>query len=170
MAKSNRNNGSDPKPSKAELGRHLHATVIKHVTANEDRRAEAMAEFFSVSLPNLQGEAIDRLAELVPPLMSELYEKWADMFVERLFETVPLEQIRHLCDGTEDNNATIVLVYLMFMESERMEKQMETDLAEYAAKNSDDQMGAAVACYVQAKIAQLRAQAAQETPPPDKMS
>ncbi|MEF2145987.1 MAG: hypothetical protein V3573_11115 [Desulfovibrionaceae bacterium] len=109
------------------LREHLYGVVMERVDQNAERRQEALTEYLLVTAT--AGEAAaDRIAELVPPVLPELYAKWVNMFLDRLFETVPLEQIRLFSDGTEENNAAVVLAYLMFLESERMERQVEEDL------------------------------------------
>jgi hypothetical protein len=109
-------------------------------------------------MPNVPEDAAKRLAELIPDLMPDLYSKWIGEFTERLFETVPDEQLQHLCDGSVENSAALGLVFLMFMESERMEKQTEDDLREYARRHSGaDDMGDLVAEYLRGKVAALRA-------------
>ncbi len=49
------------------------------------------------------------------------------------------------------------LVFLMVMESERMERQMEDDLRQYALKHSGSaDMGDLVAAYLRGKVEALR--------------
>ena len=50
------------------------------------------------------------------------------MFMDRLLETVPPVQIEELCLGTPESDASLLLVYVMFMESARMEKVVADDL------------------------------------------
>lgn len=92
-------------------------------------RAEALVAFVGLARPDIGPEAAAILAEKTPRLLPQLTEKWVGMFVDRLFETVPQEQIALLCDGSEENEAALALAYVMFLESERMEKQMAADLA-----------------------------------------
>ncbi len=92
-------------------------------------RAEALSAFVGLSRPDLGPDAARIIAERTPRLLPALTEKWIGMFVDRLFETVPEEQIALLCDGSEENGAALALAYVMFLESERMEKQMAEDLA-----------------------------------------
>ena len=88
---------------------------------------------------------------------SELYAKWIGQFADRLFETIPGDQLQHLCSGTVENNASLGLVFLMFMESARMERQMEEDLRQYARRHSGaEDMGDLVAAYLRGKVDALR--------------
>ena len=104
--------------------------LLRRVARTDDAgRAEALTAFIGLSRPDLGPEAARVVAEKTPRLLPELTEKWVGMFVARLFETVPLPQLEILCDGSEDNEAALALAYVMFLESERMEKQMADDLA-----------------------------------------
>ena len=104
--------------------------LLRRVARTDDAgRAEALTAFIGLSRPDLGSEAARVVAEKTPRLLPELTEKWVGMFVARLFETVPLPQLEILCDGSEDNEAALALAYVMFLESERMEKQMADDLA-----------------------------------------
>lgn len=135
---------------------HVRSVIMERLDQEAERRAEALAEFFSVTMGEADARAVDRLSELVPPILPELYEKWVGMFLERFFETVPADQMAHLCDGSDDNNAAIILVYLMFLESERMEAQIDQDLREYGLKMTGaDDTGDLAANYIRAKMAQL---------------
>ena len=143
--------------TQAQLRAHIFLIILDKFSNTEERRREALAEYFLVTMPNVSQEAADRLAGLIPDLMPELYSKWIGEFADRLFETIPDEQIQHLCDGTAENNAAMGLVFLMFMESERMEKQAEEDLRAYALKHSgSDDMGDLVAAYLRGKVDALR--------------
>ena len=104
--------------------------LLRRVARTDDAgRAEALTAFIGLSRPDLGPEAARVIAEKTPRLLPKLTEKWVGMFVDRLFETVPLDQIALLCDGSEENEAALALAYVMFLESERMEKQMAEDLA-----------------------------------------
>ena len=143
--------------TQAQLRAHIFLVILDKFSNTEERRREALAEYFLVTMPNVSQEAADRLAGLIPDLMPELYSKWIGEFADRLFETVPDEQLQHLCDGTVENNAALSLVFLMFMESERMEKEVEEDLRAYALKHSGrDDMGDLVAAYLRGKVDALR--------------
>ncbi|WP_051261681.1 hypothetical protein [Desulfovibrio inopinatus] len=106
----------------------MHLAIMRHVTQGEERRQEALKEYFGVMLPDVSTSVIDEVCQNIPPLLPKLYGKWIEMFADRLFETVPLNQIEVLCDRTSDNTAALVLSFIMFLESERMEKQIPEDL------------------------------------------
>jgi hypothetical protein len=120
--------------SAEKTGEALRETVrqalLRRVANTGDAgRAEALAAFVGLARPDIGPEAAAVIAEKTPRLLPQLTEKWVGMFVGRLFETVPQEQIALLCDGSEENEAALALAYVMFLESERMEKQMADDLA-----------------------------------------
>jgi hypothetical protein len=143
--------------TQAQMRAHIFLVILDKFSGGRERRQEALTEYFLVTMPNVPEDAAKRLAELIPDLMPELYSKWIGEFAERLFETVPDEQLQHLCDGSVENNAALGLVFLMFMESERMEKQTEEDLREYARRHSGaDDMGDLVAAYLRGKVDALR--------------
>lgn len=147
--------------TRAQMRAHIFLIILDKFSSSAQRRQEALTEYFLVTMPNISEEAAANLAGLIPDLMPELYSKWIDMFVDRLFETVPEEQIEHLCSGSVENNASLGLVFLMFMESERMEKQAEDDLREYARRHSgSDEMGDLVAAYLRGKVEALRKEVA----------
>ena len=125
------------------------------------KRQEALAEFMTVT--GTAGNASDKIAELIPPIMHELYEKWILMFIDRLMETVDSQNIELLCDGLPDNNATLVLAYIMFLESARMEKQIDKDLTEHglkASKNND--LGDLAANYIRSQMAKIAQDASED--------
>ena len=143
--------------SQTQMRAHIFLVILDKFSGSAERRQEALTEYFLVTMPNVPEDAAKRLAELIPNLMPDLYSKWIGEFAERLFETVPAEQLQHLCDGTVENNAALGLVFLMFMESERMERQTEEDLREYARKHSgSDDMGDLVAAHLRGKVQALR--------------
>lgn len=144
--------------TQAQMRAHIFLVILDKFSGDRERRQEALIEYFLVTMPNISEDAAKRLAELIPDLMPELYSKWIGQFADRLFETVPDEQLQHLCDGSVENNAALGLVFLMFMESERMEKETEEDLREYARRHSgSDDMGDLVAAYLRGKVEALRA-------------
>lgn len=137
------------------LREHVRSVVMERLDQGDDRREEAIREFLNVTMA-ADPAATARAAQLVPKLMGELYEKWVGMFVERFFETVPGDQVELLCDGTDENNAAICLVYIMFLESERMEKQIDDDLKAYGLEMTGaDDTGDLAASYIRAKMAQM---------------
>ncbi len=130
---------SPPSPGADDNARRVHIrdTVLARVSTTPQRRREALQEFLGVTRPDLGGEAAMALAENVPPLWPGLHEKWADMFAARLLETVPDDQVALLCDGSPENAASLTLAYLMFLESERMERQVAADIEAYRAEHPE---------------------------------
>ena len=134
---------------------HIFSVIMNKVEAQDDeKRKEALAEFMAVT--GTAGNAPDQVAELIPPIMHDLYEKWITLFIDRLLETVDLENVKLLCDGTDDNNAALVLAYIMFMESARMEAQIPKDLHEHGLKASgDNDLGDLAANYIRTQMAKI---------------
>lgn len=142
--------------NQARLREHLKTVILERIRKNDGERKEALRDFLIITMPGIEPQMNEKLAEIIPSVMPTLYEKWIGMFTDRLFETVPMEQLEDLCDGSINNNATIVLIYLMFLESERMEQQIQEDLLSYGLDHSNDEdMGAMVAQYLRLKQAQL---------------
>lgn len=140
-----------------ELHGRISALLLARVTENDARRREGLHEFLAVTCPDIQDGSAARLAELVPPLLPELYAKWIGMFANRLLETVPREQIEELCVGTPESTASLLLVFLMYLESATMEKQIAEDLKAYGMDHStDDDGGNVVANYIRACMQGLR--------------
>jgi hypothetical protein len=143
--------------TQTQMRSHIFLVILDKFANSAERRQEALTEYFLVTMPNVTADAAERLAGLIPDLMPELYKKWINQFADRLFETVSDDQLQHLCDGSVENNAALGLVYLMFMESERMEKESEEDLRRYALEHSGDaDMGDLVAEYLRGKVEALR--------------
>jgi hypothetical protein len=134
---------------------HIFSVILAKVEEqDESRRAEALAEFMSIT--GTAGSAPETVAELIPPLMHDLYEKWITMFIDRLLETVDAANVELLCDGTDDNNAALVLAYIMFLESARMEKQIDEDLRQHGMGVSGaDDLGDLAASYIRAQMARV---------------
>lgn len=121
---------------------------------NDGKRQEALAEFMAVT--GTAGNATQKVAELIPPIMHDLYEKWVTLFIDRLMETLDLRNIELLCDGSEDNNAALVLAYIMFLESARMEKQIDEDLKEHGMKSSgSNDLGDLAASYIRTQMTRI---------------
>jgi hypothetical protein len=104
------------------------ARILSRISGAGARRDEALRAVLGVAAPGLNDASLDRLVSRTPELPVTLYEKWVGMFVDRLLETVPLEQASDLCANTAESNASLQLVYAMFMESSRMEAVVEDDL------------------------------------------
>jgi hypothetical protein len=113
----------------AEQRAYVRQVLLARVARADGGREEAIREFVGLTRPDLGPEAAGIIAAKAPPVPAALTEKWIGLFVDRLFETVPAEQIAVLCDGASDNEAALVLAYVMFLESGRMERQMAEDLA-----------------------------------------
>lgn len=142
-----------------QIRAHIFATIINKVEEqDESRRLEALNEFMSIT--GTGGNAAEQIASLIPPIMHDLYEKWITMFIDRLLETVDLKNIELLCDGSDDNNAALVLAYIMFLESERMEKQIDEDLRQHGMKaTGNDDLGDLAANYIRTQMAKIAQQA-----------
>ncbi len=137
------------------LREHLFTVITDKISTEADHRQEALADFFAVTGAVANARA-DKVAELIPPILSELYSKWVNMFLDRLFETVPINQIELISDGSEQNNSAAVLAYIMFLESERMEKQIAADLKEYGLDHSNDKdMGNLAVEYIRGAMTQV---------------
>lgn len=144
---------TDPAALRASLLNMLRRRVQAQ---DEGRRREALVEYLAVTGTAPDTGQAAALAGLVPPVLPELYEKWIGLFLDRLFETVPQEQVAVLAEDTPDNEAAVVLAYLMFLESERMEKQVQQDLEAYGLAHSGDaDQGGAVAGFLRSRILEL---------------
>ncbi|WP_242652835.1 hypothetical protein [Pseudodesulfovibrio hydrargyri] len=144
--------------NRKQIRAHIFATIINKVEEqDETRRQEALNEFMAVT--GTAGNAPEQIASLIPPIMHDLYEKWITMFIDRLIETVDLNNIELLCDGADDNNAALVLAYVMFLESARMEKQIDEDLRQHGMKGSgENDLGDVAASYIRAQMAKIAQQ------------
>ena len=145
---------SDPAAVKARK-EHIIRLVLRRVDTDESRRREALADFMTITQMGSEASAA-RVAEMVPPIMTELYARWAGMFADRLQETLPAEQLDYLCDGSADNDAALSLAFLMFLESARMEEQMRQDLESYGKEHSgDEDLGGVAAACIRSRLAAL---------------
>lgn len=148
-------------PLRARLFDVIRGRVLSQ---DEASRREALADYLAVTNTAPNTEEARNLAALVPPVLPELYDKWIGMFLDRLFETVPRPQIELLCDGSAENEAAAVLAYLMFLESARMEEQVQKDLEAYGLAHSGDaDHGGLVAGYLRSRIVALAQQMNDET-------
>ena len=105
------------------------ARLLSRVASEGEKRDEALRAVLGIAAPGVDDATMAELVDKTPELPPALYEKWADMFTDRLLNTVPHEQIHELCLNTPESNASLQLVYAMFMESERMEREVAADLA-----------------------------------------
>lgn len=146
-----------------ELRAYIEAVLMERVSQNDaERRAEALREYLTVTRAATTKNTAEELSAMIPPVLPALYRKWIRMFIKRLFETATEEQIATLCDGTQENAAALLLAYLMFLESERMENQVQEDLralgeSQSVAAEGPEQADVA-ATYIRARISQLAAE------------
>lgn len=147
-----------------QIRAHIFAVIITKIEEqDEDKRRNALAEFMSVT--GTAGNAMEQVVDMIPPIMHDLYEKWITMFIDRLLETVDARNIELLCDGGADNNAALVLAYIMFMESARMEKQIDKDLAEHGFKASgDNELVDLAANYIRSQMSKIAEKANDDKP------
>ncbi|WP_320171442.1 hypothetical protein [Maridesulfovibrio sp.] len=132
------------------IRKYIRKIIMDKCTEDEQARQDALGEYIAMTMPNIDEGAVRNIKSMIPPI-SELYEKWTEMFIDRLLETVPGNQIDELCSGTAENDSALVLVYIMFMESERMEKQIEQDIAAYAPTQNDE-AGNIASDYIRSKL------------------
>lgn len=147
---------------KDALRAHITTVLLARVDQDEARRVEALRDYLAVTQAVAEVSAADTLAMMVPPLMPSLYRRWIGMFIERLFETTPEEQLTILCDGSAENDAALALVFVMFLESERMEKQMSADLCAFGVGGGGQgedpqqaQLADLAASYLRARVGKL---------------
>jgi len=142
------------------LRAHITNVILARVSQDEARRAEALRDYLAVTQAAADLAAAEALSVMVPPLMPSLYRRWAGMFADRLLMTASEEQLRVLCDGSEANGAALTLAFVMFLESERMEKQMSADLCAFGQSvqgehGVDARMADLAASYIRARVAVL---------------
>ncbi len=145
-----------------QIRKHIFSVIINKVEEQDEaKRLEALNEFMSVT--GTAGNASEKVASLIPPIMHDLYEKWITMFIDRLLETVPTENIELLCDNSDANNASLVLAYIMFLESARMEVQIDNDLKEHGLDvTGNDELGDLAANYIRTQMAKIAEQSTDE--------
>ena len=107
---------------------YIQNAILEKFSQKTEKRTEALKEVLALALRDIDEPALDNFAKLVPEIPANIYQKWAEMFCDRLVKTVQKEQLAELCKESEENRATLALVYIMFMESERMEKVIAEDL------------------------------------------
>lgn len=137
---------------------HITTVLLNALERSTATRTEALRDFFTLNAISRDSQEGEALAALTPALLPSLYKKWIALFSTRLLETIPADQLSELCNGTPENNAALTLTYLMFLESERMEKQIEKDLKAYALEqtgNADN--GDTLAAYIRARMEMLAA-------------
>lgn len=102
--------------------------IFARISGKGERRSEALRAFLDLTMPTLDEKTVAGMAAAIPELPPSLYRKWIGLFIDRLLETAPAAQITDLCQGTAESDASLLLVYIMFMESARMEKVVAEDL------------------------------------------
>lgn len=152
-------------PTEEEVRARVHLAVMRHVSAREERREEALRDYCGILMPDLDRNTVQKLAAMIPAVMPELYRRWADMFVESLMQTASPEHLAALCENTPEAQATVALVFVMFLESERMERQVARDLEDYGRKHSDEETGMAAAVFLKDRFARLLEEADGAAPP-----
>lgn len=148
--------------SPKQIRQHIFSVIISKVEEqDETKRQEALSEFMAIT--GTGGNAGEQVASLIPPIMHDLYEKWITLFIDRLLETVPTQNIELLCDGSDDNKGALVLAYVMFLESARMEKQIDEDLREHGlAVSGNNDLGDLAANYIRTQMAKIAQKASDE--------
>ncbi|SHN66352.1 hypothetical protein [Desulfovibrio litoralis] len=141
--------------TETEISQHIQEVILKTVYKEEKQRTEALYDFLALSMPNISEDQLKQLSSLIPQLSQALYLKWSKQCAERMLETVSKQQLIELCQPTKDNEAAIILVYLMFMESARMEKEIKKDLSEQQLPNNNPELTAAISAYMQAQLSTL---------------
>ena len=111
-----------------EIRRYIEEVVTGKFSEQQEIRTEAVKEVLNLAIGDIDEKALENFAAFVPAIPLTIYQKWAEMFSAKLLETVQKNQLLELCKDTEENRATLALVYIMFMESERMEKVVSSDL------------------------------------------
>ena len=139
-----------------DIQKHIKETINARLHRSNEERTEALKDFLAISMPTADLKASERVAEMVPPVLPKLYDKWIDMFIESLFNTMPREVLEELCKNDDENRAALTLVYIMFLESARMEKQIDADLKEYGLEQTGaDDMGGVAGDYIRAQMTAL---------------
>lgn len=144
----------------AETARaHITILLLERTAQDEARRKEALRDYLDVAQATTDAAASEALAGMIPALMPTLHAKWIGMFADRLLETVPLAQLAPLCDGSAENAAALSLAYVMFLESARMERQIDADLAALgaraAATDQDQALADLAASYIRTRLGVL---------------
>ena len=116
--------------------------ILARIAGKGERRDEALRACLDLTMPNMDDKAVAGMAAMIPELPTFLYQKWIGMFADRLLETVPPAQIDDLCLGTPESDASLLLVYVMFMESARMENVVAGDLGALAETETPKAAGA----------------------------
>ena len=111
-----------------EMRAFITARVMSRLSLPGERRSEALREVLRVTMPGLDERKLENMTAMAPEIPVSLYGKWVGLFADRMLETVNCEQLEDLCSNSDESNATLMLLYSMFMESERMERVVADDL------------------------------------------
>ncbi|MCL1939961.1 MAG: hypothetical protein FWG04_04805 [Desulfovibrionaceae bacterium] len=114
--------------TEAEIHAFITARIMSRLSLPGERRSEALREVLKLTHAHLDTQRLESMIALAPEIPLPLYAKWVGLFADRLLETVQREQLQDLCANSEESNATLLLLYSMFMESERMECLAREDL------------------------------------------
>ena len=114
--------------TEAEIHAFITARIMSRLSLPGERRSEALREVLKLTVSDLDTQRLETMIAMAPEIPLPLYAKWVGLFADRLLETVNREQLQDLCANSEESNATLLLLYSMFMESERMERLTAEDL------------------------------------------
>ena len=115
---------------KKEYVSYIEKTILSYINQqNSEKRQGALEDFLEVTSMITDKESAKEVANMVPALPEKLYIKWIGLFAESLFEKIDMQTLTELCSGTKENISALILIYMMFLESSRMET-----LKEYALK------------------------------------
>ena len=140
-----------------EIRQHVQKVVLAAVSKDEASRAEALRELLVLTMQDVDEASAEKMSNIVPVLPDHLYNKWTNLCVDRMFETVPRNQIIALCEPSQENEAALVLVYLMFMESARMEELVNQDLIAHGLSKHGEELSAAFSALLEAKLSTNKA-------------
>jgi hypothetical protein len=114
--------------AEAEIHAFITARIMSRLSPPGERRNEALREVLKLTVSSPDTQKLESMIAMAPEIPLPLYAKWVSLFADRLLETVSREQLQDLCANSEESNATLLLLYSMFMESERMERMAKEDL------------------------------------------
>jgi len=114
--------------TEAEIHAFITARIMSRLSLPGERRSEALREVLKLTVSDLDTQRLETMIAMAPEIPLPLYAKWVGLFADRLLETVNREQLQDLCANSEESNATLLLLYSMFMETERMERLTAEDL------------------------------------------
>ena len=113
---------------KQAITQYVTDVILSRLSHEAGRREEALADVLRLGKLDVDENTAREAAALIPELPQALYRRWAVMFAKRLMETVPEAQLDDLCRPNPEDQSVLALVYVMFMESERMVGIVAEDL------------------------------------------